>query len=282
MSNGEPVEGARRRVLVGVDGSDDGLRAVRYALREALATDSDLWIVNVADASALVGGLWDIVVPIDEIRQIGESFVKDALEVAGTEGFPAERVTTQVVPGHPAHVLAELSEQAGMLVMGRRSMSGLERMFVGSTSVAVAGRARCPVVVISASSTPERTGGHGVVAVAIGSLLSHSDALAWGVREATVRNARLRVVHVVPGDPGVRASTYAAGTKELDERLDTLRAEHPDLVIESELAAGAPIDELVARSREVDLLILGVQPERLSGLARGVLAHSSCPVGLTR
>lgn len=281
MSNDGAVEGARRRILVGVDGSDDGLRAVRYALREALASDADLWIVNVADATAMVGGLWDIVVPIEDIQKVGETFVADAAQVAAAEGFPADRTTTEVVVGHPSNALAELSEQAAMLVVGRRSMSGLERMFVGSTSVSVAGRARCPVVVISASSTPERTGGHGVVAVAIGSLTARSGALDWGISEAALRGARLRVLHVAPQD-ALRDATFAAGIKALDEQLDTVRAEHPDLVVESELALGNPIDELVSRSREVDLLILGVRPDRLSGLARGVLAHSSCPVGLTR
>lgn len=282
MSNGEPVDAARRRILVGVDGSEDGLRAVRYAVREALATDSDLWIVNVVDETAMVSGLWDIVVPYQELEQIGRRLLQDALAVVVEEGFPAERVTSEVLAGHAAEILAQLSAKAGLLVVGRRSITGIERMFVGSTSVAVAGRAECPVVVISASSTPQRTGGLGVVAVAISTWPPHSAALEWGAREAAVRKARLRVVHVVPGEPGTPASAMAEATARLDTELAELRAQHPDTSIETEVVVGTPIDELVGLSTSVDLLILGVHPRALRGLGRGVLAHSHCPVGLTR
>jgi nucleotide-binding universal stress UspA family protein len=282
MSNGEPVQGARRRILVGVDGSEDGLRAVRYALREALVSDSDVWIVNVVDESVMVSGLWDIVIPVEELEQVGRRLVQDALAVVAEEGFPSDRVTSEVLPGLPAEVLAGLSRHAELLVVGRRSLTGIERMFVGSTSVAVAGRAECPVVVISASSTPGRTGGHGVVAVAVNTFPVHTAALAWGAREAAQRKARLKVVHVVPADAGTPSSAFSAAGATLDGAVQPLRDQYPDTSVDVEVLAGSPIDELVALSRTVDLLILGVHPERLRGLGRGLLAHSCCPVGLTR
>lgn len=282
MSSSEPVGAARPRILVGVDGSEDGLRAVRYALRQAQASDSDLWLVNVVDEALMVSGLWDIVIPYQELEQIGRRLVQDALDAVAGEGFPAERITSDVLAGHPADVLGGLSSRAALLVVGRRSMTGIERMFVGSTSVSVASRAECPVIVISASSTPQRTGTLGVVGVTINTWPPHSAALEWAAREASARKARLRVVHVVPTGAAAAPGALASTTAKLDEELAPLRARYPETTIETEVIVGTPIDELVGLSRSVDLLILGVHPRALSGLTRGVLAHAHCPVGLTR
>lgn len=282
MSNTEHAEGVVRRILVGVDGSEDGLRAVRYATRAALAADRGLWIVNVADPGAMVTGMWELVVTTQALEDAGHAIVEEAAAAAAKLGLPSERITLDVQVGKAADVLAGLSAKADLLVVGRRSMSGLERMFVGSTSVAVAASAHCPVIVISASSTPHQTGGQGTVAVAISSWPPHSSALEWGAAEATLRKARLRVVHVVPAEAGTQPSALADSTAELEKRLAALRGQHPDTPIDLEVLVGTPIDELIALSEAVDLLILGVHPEHLRGLARGVLAHSHCPVGLTR
>ncbi len=282
MSNTEHAEGVARRILVGVDGSEDGLRAVRYATRVALATDAGEWIVNVADPGAMVTGMWELVVTTEALQEAGQDIVEQAVEVATGLGLPRERMTLEVQIGKAAEVLAELSAKADLLVVGRRSMSGLERMFVGSTSVAVAGMAQCPVVVISGSSTPQETGGQGTVAVAISSWPPHSAALDWAASEAALRKARLRVVHVVPAEAGTQPSALAAATAELEKHLAPLREQHPDTPVDLEVLIGTPIDELVALSGTVDLLILGVHPAHLRGLTRGVLAHAHCPVGLTR
>lgn len=282
MSNTEHAEGAVRRILVGADGSEDGLRAVRYATRAALATGAGVWIVNVADPGAMVTGMWELVVTTEALEDAGHDIVDEAVVAAAELGLPRERMMLDVRVGKAAEVLADLSAKADLLVVGRRSMSGLERMFVGSTSVAVAEMAQCPVVVISGSSTPQETGGQGTVAVAISSWPPHSAALDWGAEEASVRKARLRVVHVVPAEVGTQASALADSTAELEKHLAPLRAQHPDTAIDLEVLIGTPIDELTALSSTVDLLILGVHPEHLRGLARGVLAHAQCPVGLTR
>jgi nucleotide-binding universal stress UspA family protein len=190
-----------------------------------------------------------------------------------------------VLFGRPGTVLAELSAQAQLLVVGRRSIGGLERMFAGSTSVSVAAMASCPVIVISAAATPHKTGGYRVVAVAISTWPVHLSALEWGVREAGLRTARLRVVHVVPETLGIEGARFVgAATADLERHLALLRAGHPEIVVEVEVLLGTPIDHLVAVSKEVDLLILGIHPDGPApgGMVRGVMAHSHSPVGLTK
>lgn len=286
MSENEPMGGsAPSRVLVGVDGSPDGLRAVRYAARAALVGDAGVWVVHVVDDSAPVAGLWELVSSTDALRHSGEAYLADARAVLAEEGLPDERVTAEVQIGRPGEVLAELSREAGLLVVGRRSLSGLERMFVGSTSLATVLAAHCPVVVISAASTPHRTGEQRTVAVAVNAWPLYEPALEWAAGQAAARGAVLRVVHVVPeGLELDRPELVAAATTELEGRLAPLRAARPDLQMTLELVPGEAVDTLVEASRTADLLVLGLHGDHAvpGGTLRGVLAHAHCPVGITR
>ncbi len=275
----------RSRVLVGVDGSKDGLRAVRYAMRAARSVDADLWVVNVVDQLSPMSGAWDVVIDPDILRRAGEATVAEALSLVEKEGFPADRATGEVLVGRPGDVLAELGGKARLLVVGRRSLGGLERMFVGSTSLTAAMHAACPVIVISAASTPEETGDKGMVAVAVSTRPVHESALEWGAREAAQRGAGLRVVHVVAETVGVEGAAFvAAATAGLEEQLEPLRQGHPGTSIEVDVLLGNPVDALVEVSQAVDLLILGVHRHHAvpGGSIRGVMAHAHCPVGLIR
>ena len=286
MSDNEKNRVAERpRILVGVDGSKDGLRAVRYAMQAAEKADADLWIVNVTDELAPMSGLWDVVLTPDTLRRLGETAVAEARRVATAEGFPADRVTAEVLVGRPGDVLAELGGRAQLLVVGRRSLGGLERMFVGSTSLSAAMHASCPVIVLSAASTPHDTEERGVVAVAVSTWPVHGSALDWGVREAALRGARLRVVHVVPETIGVEGAAFvAAAAAGLEDQVEAIRRSHPEVSVEVEVLLGDPVAALIAESRAVDLLILGVHRHHavLGGPVRGVMAHAHCPVGTIR
>lgn len=282
MSTGEQAPVDRRRILVGVDGSEDSFRAVRYAIQEALATDSELWIVNAEESVAMVNeDLWATVMSEGDLRLVGQRVVDRVVAMVATTDFPADRVTAEVVPGLPDEALTRLSSQAALMVVGRRSIGGLERMFVGSTSVHVAAHSSCPVIVVSAQTGQQPPADHGVVGVAISSWPPHSSAVEWAAGEAAQRGSSLQVVHAVPADGVVPHSAFAKASAALDAHLQPLREQYPDLSIEMSVRPGYPIDDLIALSETVDLLVLGVHPARLSGLARGVLAHSHCPVGLT-
>lgn len=281
MSTDQPGVEVRSRILVGVDGSEDSLRAVRYAVREAIASDSDLWMVNATDSVAMMtGDVWTVALNPEELHAIGTAVLARARAVAEAEGLPADRVSTDVVMGFPSEALARLSGQAALVVLGRRSLGGLERMFVGSTSVHVAGHAACPVVVVSAKGAREPSDVHGAVAVAISAWPPHTSALQWAARVAARRGDKLTIVHCVPSEGVIPPSAFEAAMGALEAHLQPLREQYPDTQIEALVRPGIPIDELVALSRTVDLLVLGTHPAHLTGLARGVLAHAHCPVGV--
>ena len=122
------------------------------------------------------------------------------------------------------------------------------------------------------------------VAVAVSSWPAHQSALEWGLREAVLRQARLRVIHVVPQTLGIEGAAFmAAAASGLEGLLRPLRERHTETYIEVEVVLGDPVDALVVVTETVDLLIWGINDGPvLGGFIRGVMAHSHCPVGVTR
>lgn len=298
MSTEETTAGqepAVTRILVGVDGSDDAMRAVQFAFGTAERTGQDIWLVHAVDDGVLTSG-WGVVYDPTILSAVGEEALNVAKAYLTERGFPAGRIHGEVLMGHPTAVLADLSESAALCVVGRRAAGGLDRMFIGSTSLSLAGSARCPVVVISAASTPGPTGGHKRIAVAVTSPDKAKSQVAWALGEARDRGCSLTVAHVVaPAPTGLFAAFRQQPTPEaaqkakdaLNRMLAELRLDFPEVAIEGEVLHGLPIDELVTETGTVDLLVLGVHPHPVTGVSlggplRGILAHALCPVCLVR
>lgn len=282
-------------IAVGVDGSEDGLRAVQFGVRTALRRNGELLLVNAVD-DAVLAGSWGIVYDPAVLQRAGETATEAAREYSITMGLPAERIRTEVMLGNPSAVLIRLSETADLIVVGRRAATGLERMFVGSTSVAIASAASCPVVIISAASTPQPTGDHGVVGVGIDSGGASLPVVQCGFQQAQYRSAKVRLIHILPPPMGLfshkltpaqleQQLVYVAGGIEAMARQV---AEHyPGVEFEVEVSAGNPVNDLVNRSEQLDLLIVGVAGSglpgiSLGGLTRGLMAHAKCPLMLTK
>lgn len=131
------------RIVVGVDGSEASLDALRWALRQAQLTNSELQAVT----------SWEYPSPIaefvsDDIDWDGRAttILDGALAVVdSTKGVTITRATTQ---GHPARVLIDASRDADLLVVGSRGHGGFAGMMLGSVSAHVSAHADCPVVVV--------------------------------------------------------------------------------------------------------------------------------------
>ncbi|MDR0284892.1 MAG: universal stress protein [Propionibacteriaceae bacterium] len=285
------MTGSIPRILVGIDGSDDGIRAARYGIGRAKRLDGDLWFVNAVDDGVVTGG-WGIIYDPTVLKEAGQAAVEQAADLATAMGVAADRIRTDVVIGNPTTVLAEFSKEAEILIVGRRASSGIERMFVGSTSTTLAAATYCPLVVISAASTPEPTGRYHRVTVAMGG--SGDKPLRWACQEARTRPSTIDVVHVIPYQPTSIVSflpATAAQERQWEERVlaglkrmvEPVPQQFSDLEIRVRSQRGVLADELIQESSPVDLLVLGVKPRpamSLGGPLRAVLAHAACPVAL--
>ena len=141
---------ARPLVVVGVDGSDGSVAALRWAARYGAATGTPVKAVLVwhypTTASAPPPGHAPA-----EVQQEVEGEETDALREAIAKAAPdtaGAQVHGVVRYGHPAEALIDESGRADLLVVGRRGHGGFLGMHIGSVSQHCVNSSQCPIVVV--------------------------------------------------------------------------------------------------------------------------------------
>lgn len=136
------------RIVVGVDGSQNSLAALRRAVEEARLKGSTVHAV-MAWHPPYVGG--PVPVPID--NQVIEDSHRAQLDriVAGTDARDLEQpIEAILVEGTASRALLDCAQGADQIVVGSRGHGGLMGLILGSVSTQVAGHAECPVTVVPA------------------------------------------------------------------------------------------------------------------------------------
>ncbi|WP_328465970.1 universal stress protein [Streptomyces sp. NBC_00448] len=137
------------RIVVGVDGSDPSLHALRWADRQATLTGASLEAVTAWEMPASFG--WGGAVPgLPEGYDLGESAAQ-ALREALEKALPPDRAATVspvTVMGNPAQVILDRGEGAELIVVGVRGHGTFRSTLLGSVSHTVTLHASCPVVVV--------------------------------------------------------------------------------------------------------------------------------------
>jgi nucleotide-binding universal stress UspA family protein len=121
------------------------------------------------------------------------------------------------------------------------------------------------------------------------------EAVAWAAREAALREAPLRIVHVITEWAAhTETGRYAevarwmrqGGQSVLATAEDRARAERPRLTVETALLPGDPRAALIGASEGADLLVLGshglggVRGMLVGSVAHGVAGRAACDVVL--
>ena len=281
-------------IIVGIDGTEDGLRAVDYAAVEARTTGCHLLLLHVVALPPTRMGL--LLSSELVLGRAGGRVVDIARARAVSAGVPRSDVRVRVVSGPVTSTLISASQQANLMVLGRRGLSGLDRVFAGSTSTSVGARAECPVAVVPRAwslGTPTAR-----VVVGVDGSARSLPALAFAVAEATSRSAELVVVHA--WEPPI---PYYVDASEIQDLVDSCRTDaelavaellagwserHPDLTITRRFETRHPVEALVAYSADADLVVIGTRGGggipglALGSVARAVVAGSSSPVLLVR
>jgi nucleotide-binding universal stress UspA family protein len=131
------------RIVVGIDGSCDSARALKWAAREARQRGATLQVV-LACFDAKFARHND-----KSFRgspsPAGQEIVDSAVAALGASGVAIERT---VVEGRPAPVLLEMAGAADLLVVGTRGLGRAKETIHGSVSHACAHRSPVPVAII--------------------------------------------------------------------------------------------------------------------------------------
>jgi nucleotide-binding universal stress UspA family protein len=270
------------RVVVGTDGSEQALAAVRAAAAEAVRRRTSLHIVHAFIWPLLnvnVGPVADDL-PRAGLRHHAEDLLAEAVDEAA-QAAPQLPVTTALIDGPAAPVLLDESARAALLVLGDRGLGSVSGLLIGSVAVHTAAHARCPVLVVRGA---DHSGGPVVVGVD-GSPLSEP-AVAFAAEQSAQRGAGLVAVHALvnrapAGSPRQDPSWWLA-------MLAGWRLQYPDVVIRPQIVHQDPRHALVGWSKQAQLLVVGGRGRDtfkglfLGSVSQSVLHHAACPVAIVR
>ena len=134
-------------IVVGVDGSEGGRRALDWAAGEAAARGGAVQAVIAWSWDGMEYGPIASTNPHEEAnraRQILDREIQALAERRGSS-FP---VAAEVIEGPPADVLAKAGGAGDVLVIGSHGHSRMHHTVLGSVSEDCIRKATCPVVVI--------------------------------------------------------------------------------------------------------------------------------------
>ncbi len=138
------------KIVVGVDGSDNARRALRWAVDEARVHHATVQIVHAWHVQYASGNPFAAVPYEPELyEKLAHELVEAAAAEVDATGLPAP-VQPVVVQAPAATALLAAAEDADLLVVGARGHGGFAGLLLGSVSSQVVHHAPCPVVIVPA------------------------------------------------------------------------------------------------------------------------------------
>jgi len=277
-------------IVAATDGSEESLRAVDWAAREAVLRGAPLRIVSAA-------GLLPRMVTSQghsEYQTVSDAIRSDSDVALSTAAARAAKIApdllidTDHLEGAPADAVTASGSGALMLVVGSRGVGEFRAMVLGSVSRYAATHAPSPVVVVR----DEVTAAHRQVGIGISDVEGNAAALTFAFEEAALRQASLIAIHAwhAPRSDISRAGTVLApasrdflqteATRYLENLLDEWRDKYPGVPVSQDVVHGHPGRVLVGLSARTDLLVLGRHHTHhgAGAVTHAVLNHAHGPV----
>jgi len=143
------------RILVAIDGSENSLRAARWAVDLAKREGASLFIVNVIpvpvySSSNQIGTATPALKEFyDKARTDAEVVVKNVVTKAESSGVKVRGEIIENVPS-VAQAITDYAEEwkVQLIVVGTRGLSGFKKLLLGSVSSALVSHSPCSVLVV--------------------------------------------------------------------------------------------------------------------------------------
>jgi nucleotide-binding universal stress UspA family protein len=278
-------------ILVGIDGSDNGAAALRWALAEA-DRRGDTVTALLAWGHALpghVGGTHTF----DPRYGAGDADAALTAAIAAAAGPEAvAAVNRRIACSPPAKALLAGATGADLLVVGARGAGGFRSLLLGSVSEQCLHHTTGPLVIVPAGSPADEAAGR--VVVGVDGSDSSGRALRWALAEARLRHARVDVVHAWQ-PPYIVPAPYAGMALDpepvekvarelLDRLVDAEELGRQPVPVERIAVRGTAARAVLDTAQGADLVVLGSRG--LGGFAGLILGsvthhvahHASCPL----
>lgn len=284
----EMSKGSMGNVVVGVDGSEAGSAAVRYAAVRAREDGGGVHIVHVLPH----------LIPMSPMLPLGsvETFphvggrIADAARIEAEKiGGPDVHVTTAVVEGRRAAAILEEAEGARMVVVGH-SARGRGHVFTDRTFTGVAAHATCPVIAVPATWHDRA---RDKVVVGVADVEHVSGHLREAFERAAALKAPLTIVHAWKIDNAYEDIIFERVEREeirqktaakIDEAIAGLRSAFPGVEVHIVVEHSEAAPAILNHSQDATLLVLGRRSRhglpdlQLGSTTRAIARHTMCPV----
>lgn len=275
---------ATMRVVAGVDGSQESMRAAQWAALAAHRHGSALRIVSAPALPPRMRARGAVPQTVaDQLSGESARALREAVTRA-EEVSSRLLIDTGLLDGPPALAVTASGTGALMLVVGARGTGGFAQLLLGSVSRYAAMHATCPVIVVR----EETSAVHREVVVGVHDPRDATAALAFAFDEAALRGATLVVVHSWNSLPApiwrpADADRLAAETDAiLAETLEPWCAKYPGVPVRRDVVHGHPARVLAAYGGRADLVVIGRHSggHAIGGIQHAVLSHAHGPVAI--
>ena len=140
------------RVVVGVDGSPQSRRALRWAAQEAKLRNAHLSVIHAYSLPHLGAEQALSTEVIARVQREAKDLVENEVDELGEMAAGLD-VSCAAAEGGPAQVLLEVAREADLLVVGSRGRGGFTALLLGSVSQQCAHHTACPVVIVPSDWT---------------------------------------------------------------------------------------------------------------------------------
>ena len=275
-----------RPIVVGVDGRPGSAGALRYAVAEARRRHTSLHLVHVVPMYLSAGPA----IPYSELQRIGTEILEQTSDAARALD-PDLDIETVLVHGDRRDGVVRAAENAQLVVIGRETRHGVDRLLTGAATAGIAAHAPCDVVVVPSFWVAGAS--RGKVVVGLKSRHNSHELLGQAFAEASARGAALVVVTawelVDPYFDRIESRTHAQdwvdeGRKVIGEVTAEWLTVYPDVPVETRVVHGPAGRVLLDASEGSDLLVisrrrLALPPHgRLGAVGHDLLRLSDVPL----
>ena len=255
-------------VVVGVDGTECGLGAVRWAAQEAARRNAPLRIVHAVPAPRRRGGPD----PTPHYRRVAAQAYTVAKHTAA-----GVRSVTEIVQGDAATVLLTAAAEGQLVVLGKSTTGSVDEWVVAPVAVRVAARSPQPVVLVPRPRGATATSLPVAAVVGLGDPGDDERVAEFAAEAAQRAGTALTVLQVRrPGGPA--PDSWIADEAAWEQRfpgLEVRRSDLPRATAAQVLAATCPAPMIVLTAGHGTVL-----HRELDGPHLWLLRHCTSPMAL--